>query len=1040
MKVRDKPRNPSAELRLTLVSAPAGLHVSISRLSEDLALASQTIEPPDINTLREECLGFFRTGRKIPETKLGELGDALAAILFPPAIRSVIREEVTNRDLSLRLQVKAPDIAGLPWEFCNLGALLSPETLRGPSTATAAPTDRIRLVREVAMPARRHAVEEGPAVRVLVVEANPDSLRYPFLRNAEAECDTVVRTLRSAKLAHFQVEQVKYATRNVFIRHVMKERPDIVHFIGHGDLEASGGVLIFEANDNEHVSVYGDEIADLLVEAGVRLVVLSGCQTGVPESGVGAMIIAAGVPSVVAMQFPIEDASAHVFSAAFYGAVAKRLSIDQALAESRSALRSHGYSWGIPVHLLASNATSLSLGAEPVVKEPKHNLPNESRDFIGRTRELRELARILKARKHRLLTITGMGGMGKTRLAKQAARQAVDLYRDGVCYVDCESHFSEADLLSAIGESAGVEETPCTWSLLESHFASRECLLVLDCFEKLVGNHLPFESLLSHAPGLQVMVTSRALLNARGEQEYVLGPMSLARKTSALADGIRLFVDAANRADRDFELTKDNRRTVTALVRDLEGVPLAVLLAAGRLKHLSLDELKTRLGTHRLDILRRRDAGNDKHAKLLRVVEDSFRLLGPGEQALAVRLSVFHGGFYLDDAYAVLGEESDLLDSVSILRDNSLLSAQVVDGRMRFRTLDTVREAIETFADPAEFDQVRRKHAEYFAERASKVREAADSQNSATARAIVTREAANFRSAIGFAIERSMNGLLCTYGKKLTRPYFEIGARSDFERLAKAADVAAILEGDLNLRIELAGLRGAVSRRDNLLDQAKAAWQERANLSGQSGDTETEFDSYLDLADLAISQEAFTEAEEFIAAARRIEDRVESEVLRVGSLIVLIKLDLARKDIEKAIVVATEVEARLAHVPPEPDVMYVWMNLARIYRRAGFLDRGLFKFRQVLELAIRFGFRHSAGRILIEMAPCLEEMGQLANAALALTLAAAIPNSVSSSVRNDARRQLKVFTVMHGPHVSKTAVDAVDSEEWDEVAAKLINR
>jgi predicted ATPase len=849
----------------------------------------------------------------------------------------------------------------------------------------------------------------------------------------------VLKALRAAECRRFEVDELPYATPSALIRRLRARPPDIIHFVGHGDVLASGSALVFESGrPHEEAMVYADEFADMLVQAGVRFVVLSGCMTGAPQIGVGAHAVAAGIAGAVAMQFPIGDRAAYGFALAMYSAIASGSEIEQAVHSGRMAIRKDGCHWGVPVVLVAPDAGSIVLGAEAVDAAPlKHNLPDEDRVFVGRSREIRELKQAIVKKGRRLVTITGMGGMGKTRLAKQVGRLLVDSFRDGVWLVECESLSTESELRASIAAALGADDAATSWEALAAAIGDSHLLLVLDCFERLVSVAEQIDLLLRSTRNLQILVSSRVVIGLAREVEHSLGPMSLARRSARLPEGIDLFLDAASHANSDFQVTRQNRRALTQLVEELEAVPLAIMLAAGRLKHLSLEDLRERVATQRVDVLKRRPIGDDRHANLLRVVDDSLRLLTPEERALAVRLSVFHGGFFLDDAVEVLSDELDLLDRVSVLRDNSLLTAQVVDGRMRFRILDTVRESIERLADAGELDKVRLRHAAYYSQAAARLRQIANEGRGTEANAWLRRDAGNFRAAISFSVDRKDSQLIRSFGASLARAYFESGARSDFDLVSVAADRHAIADGDDRLRIELLGLQGALYRREKDFARARDVWLQRSRIGERLQDFDVVADSLLDVADLALQRGDYETVGAMLNRVSGFGDRVKDMGLRTGETLLRAKFAIANGDLSAALGLAERAEQLLEEISDSREAGYIWLSLSQIYRTAGKPEESMQLSRRMIARSLESGYIHYAARAVLELSTTLEELGRIDEAVFALALASSVPASASPAVRSDATRKLKTFVGKHGPEIVKSAAQKVEAAPWDELAMSL---
>jgi predicted ATPase/class 3 adenylate cyclase len=352
------------------------------------------------------------------------------------------------------------------------------------------------------------------------------------------------------------------------------------------------------------------------------------------------------------------------------------------------------------------------------------NLPAERTSFVGREREIAELLDIL--REARLLTLTGPGGTGKTRLAVKVAAQLLDSYTEGVYFVDLSSITDHRFVPAAVAQALRLREQPGRRPLetLIDHLRGLHLLLVLDNLEHLLEASETVGTLLDAAPRLTILTTSRIPLHIAGEREFPLPPLSLPDAgdtgdpvTFGQQEAVRLFVDRATSVRPGFRLTSENAEAIGQIVIRLDGLPLAIELAAGRMKLLEPDEILERLGA-RLDLLIGGARDLPPRQRTLRAaIEWSYDLLEPDAQRLFARLAAFSGGWTLDAAEAVCapGLGSSVLDGLGVLLDHSLLRVSDAAGGTRLMMLDTIREfAAERLVASGEADDVRRRHAEFY--------------------------------------------------------------------------------------------------------------------------------------------------------------------------------------------------------------------------------------------------------------------------------------------------------------------------------------
>jgi predicted ATPase len=319
------------------------------------------------------------------------------------------------------------------------------------------------------------------------------------------------------------------------------------------------------------------------------------------------------------------------------------------------------------------------------------NLPVQPTALIGRERELAEVLALVRG--HRLVTLSGPGGSGKTRLALQAAAELVQEFPDGVWFVSLAALRDPCAVLPTIAQTLGLRQG----EPVEQQLENKEALLLLDNFEQLLDAATDLAELLRHAPSLQALVTSRSRLHLGGEREYPVPPL-------AADDAVALFAERVRAERPGFEPDEH----VDEICRRLDNLPLAVELAAARTKVLVPAQLLERL-EQRLPLLSggARDAP-ERQRTLRATIDWSYDLLGDEERRLFRRLAVFAGGFDLEAAEDVCGADLDTLGS---LLDKSLLR-QAADGR--FFMLETIREyAAERLREDAESDALRRRHAEH---------------------------------------------------------------------------------------------------------------------------------------------------------------------------------------------------------------------------------------------------------------------------------------------------------------------------------------
>jgi non-specific serine/threonine protein kinase len=463
-------------------------------------------------------------------------------------------------------------------------------------------------------------------------------------------------------------------------------------------------------------------------------------------------------------------------------------------------------------------------------------LPAQPMPLLGRDAELTELGRLLLGAEVNLVTLTGPAGVGKTRLAVAVADQIAESFEHGVWFVDLSAISSPGQVLTAITEALGLRITGL--EPLRRTLCGRRSLLVLDNFEHVLAAGDLVGDVLASCPSVTVLVTSRAPLHLRSEQVFPVQPLPVPRLRGRLeleaieaSPAVALFVQRARAAQPNFSLNEEAARSILEICARLDGLPLAIELAAARTSLLTPKALLARLQQQGLDVLSNGSRDLPERQQTLReAMAWSYALLDPDEQRVFRSLAVFEGGVPLDGAERLLeagaGRDEPRRSALQVLSglvDKSLLMRNGAEAEPRFRLLATIREyARELLQARGEFEAARRRHAEFFLELAERADAELTSSHQVAWLDRLEREHDNLRAALRFAIadDRApdmaarLSAALARFW--YLRGYWQEGWES-LERAAAADRVSARSRaGVLGGAAALAGARGEWARARSL--------------------------------------------------------------------------------------------------------------------------------------------------------------------------------------------------------------------------------
>lgn len=468
-----------------------------------------------------------------------------------------------------------------------------------------------------------------------------------------------------------------------------------------------------------------------------------------------------------------------------------------------------------------------------------NNLPSQPTQLIGREQELADIVGLMRRPTARLVTLTGPGGTGKTRLGIQVAADLLDEFSGGVYFVELASIDNSVLVLPTIAAAIGLSEASSGQSLIETlktYLRDKQILLMLDNFEQVLAVAPHISELLQATAGLKVLVTSRVSLRLSGEQEYSVSPLALpdigqptTPDTLAQYAAVALFVQQAQAARSDFQLTDENAAAIAEICRSLDGLPLALELAAARIKVLPPPALLTRLA-NRLKLLVGGPRDRTARQQTLRgAIDWSYDLLEPPDQVLFARLGVFVGGCTLEACEIVCATSDDpmfdVLDGLASLVDKSLLRQyEGQDGEPRFRMLETIREyAQERLAKSTEAPDLGRQHAIYFLELAETAEPELTGADQAQWMKRLETEQDNLRAVLRWATEHTEPEIGARLAFALWR-FWDRGGHLIEGRERLEAAVATSTDLEPALRAKILHATGNLSRGHGDFDRARVLY------------------------------------------------------------------------------------------------------------------------------------------------------------------------------------------------------------------------
>ncbi len=480
-------------------------------------------------------------------------------------------------------------------------------------------------------------------------------------------------------------------------------------------------------------------------------------------------------------------------------------------------------------------------------------LPVQLTSFIGRERELAEVQRLLSTA--RLVTVTGAGGCGKTRLALQVASMLSTTFADGAHFVSLAAITDPTLIIPTLAQALNLAEAPdqLLFDSLKAFLGDRQELLVLDNFEQVIAAAPLLTELLSACGNLKLLVTSREALRLRGEHEFPLAPLELfdrqvlgeqvSAATWAESTSIALFVQRAQASQPDFRLTADNAAAVAEVCARLDGLPLALELAAARIKLLPPKAMLARLQESSLSLLTSGARDVPARQQTLRAtIQWSYDLLTADEQRIFRTLAAFVGGCTLDAVSSVSRalSSADVLDNIASLINKSLVRPSESDGEPRLVMLETIREfGLEQFVREEELEAVQRAHADYYLSLAEETEPHLTGRGQKVWLNRLGREQDNLRATLRWGFEHHEAELILRLSGALWQFWFLRGQWSEGRRwLEDALSLASSAEVNTALRAKVLYAAARVIRQQYDFARARTLCEQSIALYRVLGDRE----------------------------------------------------------------------------------------------------------------------------------------------------------------------------------------------------------